>query len=145
MPPAKRTVVDAWEALFRAQVTVMRDLTADFPDDRLTMVEYDVLFNLSRLPERTARPRDLTPMLLLSQPSVSRMIDRLAARGLVTKHPDGADGRGTLVTLTDEGFALFRRVAVGHAESIAQRFGDRLDETELRTLIELCNRLRTGA
>jgi DNA-binding MarR family transcriptional regulator len=145
MPPAKRTVVDAWEALFRAQVTVMRDLTNDFPDDRLSMVEYDVLFNLSKLPDHSARPRDLTPLLLLSQPSVSRMIDRLARRGLVTKHPDAADGRGTLVTLTDEGFALFRRVAVGHAESIARRFGDRLDEDELRTLIELCDRLRTGA
>ena len=144
MPPAKRTVVDAWEALFRAQVAVMRDLTVDFPDDRLSMVEYDVLFNLSKLPDWSARPRDLTPLLLLSQPSVSRMIDRLARRGLVTKQPDAADGRGTLVTLTEEGFALFRRVAVGHAESIASRFGDRLSEAELQTLIDLCDRLRTG-
>jgi len=144
MPPPKRLVVDAWEALFRAQVAVMRDLGADFPDDRLSIVEYDVLFNLSRLPERSARPRDLTPLLLLSQPSVSRLIDRLARRGLVVKRADPADGRGTVVTLTDDGLALFRRVAVAHADSIARRFGDRLDPDELRTLIELCDRLRTG-
>jgi len=39
-----------------------------------------VLFNLYRQPDRRARIRDLTPQLLLSQPSVSRLIERLASR-----------------------------------------------------------------
>jgi len=140
--PAKRTVVDAWEALFRAQVSVLRDISADFPVEQLTMVEYDVLFNLSRLPGWSARPRDLIPLLLVSQPSVSRLIDRLAERGLATKSPDPEDGRGTLVTLTQSGYDLFRRVAVVHSETIARRFGDRLDDDELALLIALCGRLR---
>ncbi len=140
--PAKRLVVDAWEALFRAQVSVLRDINADFPDEQLTVMEYDVLFNLSKLPQRSARPRDLNPLLLISQPSLSRMIDRLVERGLVTKHPDPDDGRGIVVTLTDAGFALFRRVAVIHSESIARRFGDPLADAELATLIELSDRLR---
>jgi len=142
--PSKRAVVDAWEALFRAQVAVLRDIGAEFPDDQLTITEYDVLFNLSKLPGRAARPRDLNQLLLLSQPSVSRMIERLAERGLVTKTPDPEDGRGILVTLTDAGFALFRRVAVTHSESIARRFGDALDDEELARLTELCDRLRTA-
>ncbi len=140
--PAKRLVVDAWEALFRAQVSVLRDINADFPDEQLTVMEYDVLFNLSKLPERSARPRDLNPLLLISQPSLSRMIDRLVERGLVTKRPDPDDRRGVVVTLTEAGFALFRRVAVVHSESIARRFGDRLHATELATLIQLAERLR---
>ncbi len=143
--PAKRLVVDAWEAVFRAQVSVLRDISAEFPTEYLTIVEYDALFNLSRLPERSARPRDLIPLLLLSQPSVSRMIDRLTERGLVTKHPDPEDGRGIVVTLTEPGFELFRRVAAIHSESIARRFGDRLDDAELAELIELCDRLRASA
>lgn len=140
--PSKRAVVDAWEALFRAQVSVLRDISADFPSDQLTIVEYDVLFNLSRLPGRSARPRDLTPLLLVSQPSVSRLIDRLVERGLATKSPDPDDGRGTVVTLTQSGYDLFRRVAVVHSEAIAKRFGDRLDDDELARLAELCDRLR---
>ncbi|HWL02699.1 MAG TPA: MarR family transcriptional regulator [Microbacteriaceae bacterium] len=143
--PSKRAVVDAWEALFRAQVAVLRDIGSDFPAEQLTIVEYDVLFNLSKLPGRSARPRDLTPLLLVSQPSVSRMIDRLVERGLVTKTPDPDDGRGTLVTLTQAGFDLFRRVAVVHSEAIARRFGDRLDDEELAQLIALCDRLRGPA
>ena len=45
------TLVDAWEALFRAQVTVMRTLHSEFPESQLTLTEYDVLFNLSRHPQ----------------------------------------------------------------------------------------------
>ncbi|HWK21027.1 MAG TPA: MarR family transcriptional regulator [Microbacteriaceae bacterium] len=140
--PTKRAAVDAWEALFRAQVAVLRDISVGFPTDQLTIVEYDVLFNLSKLPDWSARPRDLTPLLLVSQPSVSRMIDRLVERALVTKSRDPVDGRGTVVTLTQAGYDLFRRVAAQHSEAIAKRFGDRLDDAELAQLVELCDRLR---
>src|SRR5690606_25396594 len=135
-------VVDAWEALFRAQVAVLRDVSAEFPTGRLAMVEYDLLFNLSRLPGRRARPRDLHQYLLLSQPSVSRLIDRMADRGYVTKMPDEDDGRGIVVLLTEAGFETFRRTAAAHSASIVRRFGDALDDEELETLTRLCDRLR---
>ncbi len=140
--PSKRAIVDAWESLFRAQVSVLRDVTAEFPNDELTIVEYDLLFNLSRCPSRAARPRDLNQYLLLSQPSVSRLIDRMEQRGFVTKTDDPDDGRGIIVTLTEAGFGIFRRVAAVHSESIARRFGDALNERDLAKLVELCDRVR---
>jgi DNA-binding MarR family transcriptional regulator len=138
----KSLAIDAWEALFRAQVSVLRHLTAEFPTSEISFTEYDVLLNLSRAPERRMRIRDLIPHLLLSQPSVSRLIDRLAVRGLVQKLPDESDARGTIVALTDEGWALFRRVAVVHADSIARRVGGSLTPAELAQLTDLCRRLR---
>jgi DNA-binding MarR family transcriptional regulator len=141
----KSAAVDAWEALFRAQVTVMRDLNAEFPKGVLSLNEYDLLFNLSRQPQRRARIRDLLNHLLLTQPSVSRLIDRLAAKGMVTKTPDPADARGTIVTLTSEGRAAFRTVAVAHAESIRTRVGSALDPDEMAQLAALCDKLRAGA
>ena len=138
----KSLAVDAWESLFRAQVSVLRQLTTEFPTHEISFTEYDVLFNLSRAEGRCLRIRDLIPHLLLSQPSVSRLLDRLAARGLVEKTPDPRDARGTIVALTPEGFELFRRVAVIHAESIARRVGGSLDAEELRQLTALCVRLR---
>jgi len=140
--PNPRAVIDAWESLFRAQVAVLRDVSGEFPIGRLAMIEYDLLFNLSRLPGRSARPRDLHKSLLLSQPSVSRLIDRVAQRGFVTKTPDDDDGRGIVVTLTDAGYAAYRRAAAVHGASIVERFGERLTEDELRTLARLCDRLR---
>lgn len=138
----KATAVTAWEALFRAQVSVMRYLSAEFPTDELSLNEYDVLFNLSRQPRRQLRMKNLNRHLLLTQPSVSRLVDRLTTRGLLTKSHDLDDARGVNVTLTPAGFELFRRVARSHITSIAERVGDTLSTTELETLIELCDRLR---
>ena len=138
----KALAIDAWESLFRAQVSVLRQLHTEFPTDLLSLNEYDVLFNLSRQPEHRLRIRDLNRHLLLTQPSVSRLVDRLAQRELVRKESDPGDGRGTIVCLTDAGYDLFRRVAVVHAESIAHRVGDTLTDTELSQLAALCEKLR---
>lgn len=138
------TAVAAWEALFRAQVAVMRKLSAEFPAGDVSLNDYDVLFTLSRAPQRRLRIRDLGENLLLSQPSVSRLIDRLATRGLVEKAQDPDDGRGIIVSLTETGLTAFRRAAVRHMESIVDRVGGALSDVELRQLTELCDRLRLG-
>jgi DNA-binding MarR family transcriptional regulator len=137
----RTAAVDAWESLYRAQVTVFRQLRDDFPDGEVTLTEYDVLFNLYRQPERRARIRDLTPQLLLSQPSVSRLIERLAARALVERSGDPTDARGTLVALTAEGVEVFRRVGAQHSAWIAERMSV-LTPDELRRLTELTTKLR---
>ena len=136
--------VDAWEALFRAQVSVLRQLHEEFPTSELSLNEYDVLFALSRQEDREARIRDLNRHLFLSQPSVSRLIDRLVARGLATKRADETDARGTVVALTEAGSQLFREVAVVHGESIYRRVSAALTPAELRSLRELSDKLRLG-
>jgi DNA-binding MarR family transcriptional regulator len=136
--------IDAWEALYRAQVAVLRQLLAEFPDDEVSFTEYDVLFNLFRQPGHGLRIRDLNRHLLLTQPSVSRLLDRLAARGLVKKSSDPVDARGTIVTLTESGLAAFRRIGAQHGRSIVKRMSV-LNPDELRQLIQLSDKLRAGA
>ncbi|TAM67042.1 MAG: MarR family transcriptional regulator [Microbacteriaceae bacterium] len=120
----------------------MRSLSTEFPTRDISFNEYDVLFNLSRQPDRRLRLRDLNRHVLLTQPSVSRLIDRLATRGLVAKCPEPNDGRGTIIRMTDAGFDLFRRVAVEHMASISERVGGPLSTEELKQLAELCDKLR---
>jgi DNA-binding MarR family transcriptional regulator len=136
--------VDAWEALYRAQVAVMRRLNAEFPDDEVSLTEYDVIFNLYRQPGRAARIRDLNRLLLLSQPSVSRLLDRLVARGIVVKRPDPDDARGTIIELTDHGVEVFRRVGAQHARSI-MTWMSVLDAEERERLVQITAKLRAGA
>jgi DNA-binding MarR family transcriptional regulator len=136
--------VDAWEALYRAQVAVLRQLLTEFPDDEVSFTEYDVIFNLYRQPDRALRIRDLNRHLLLSQPSVSRLLDRLATRGLVVKQPDASDARGTIAVLTERGAEVFRRVGAQHARSIIARMSV-LDADERTRLGELADKLRAGA
>ncbi|WP_100343593.1 MarR family winged helix-turn-helix transcriptional regulator [Compostimonas suwonensis] len=137
--------VAAWESLFRAQVSVMRTLAAEFPTHEISFNEYDVIFNLSRQPNWRLRLRELNKHVLLTQPSVSRLIDRLAARGIVAKSIDPNDGRGTIVELTPEGFALFREVAFEHMGAISSRVGGSLTLEEMARLTELCDKLRGDA
>jgi DNA-binding MarR family transcriptional regulator len=140
-----RTIaVNAWEALFRAQVSVMRYLNSEFPTGELSLNEYDVLFNLSRQPDRRTRIRGLTDHLLVTQPSISRMVDRLAARGFVEKIDDPTDARGVIVHLTDLGYKTFVQVARGHMGSIYDRVGTNLSDEELLQLTALCDKLRVG-
>ncbi len=134
--------VAAWESLFRAQVSVMRTLAGEFPSREVSLNEYDAMFTLSRHPGRRLRLRELNRQMLLTQPSVSRLVDRMSARGLLEKENDPSDGRGTVIVLTDAGYELFRRVAVTHMDSITRRVGGALDDAELRQLTALCEKLR---
>jgi len=152
MPPAyvrakvdamtdRRLAIAAWESLFRAQHEVLGEISEDFSDDDLTQAEYDVMLTVARGEQNAARLRDVTANMLISQPSVSRLVDRMVSRGLITKCPDPDDGRGALVRATDTGLAAFRRIATRHGQSIAERMSV-LDDDELAQLHSITTKLR---
>lgn len=134
---------EAWESLFRAQHELFAEFLSDFEGADLTQAEYDVLLSVTRSPAQTTRLRDITLNMLISQPSVSRLVDRMVARGLVTKRPDPEDGRGALITATDAGARAFRAVATVHGRSIAERMATLTDD-ELRTLLTITTKLRNN-
>ncbi|MBN6190802.1 MULTISPECIES: MarR family winged helix-turn-helix transcriptional regulator [Microbacterium] len=137
----RKLALEAWESLFRAQHELFTDMMADFDHNELAQAEYDVLLTVTRSPDMTARLRDITANMLISQPSVSRLVDRMVARGLVAKCPDPDDGRGALIRATDAGARAFRSLATVHGRSIASRMS-RLDDDELRQLRDLAEKLR---
>lgn len=137
----RRLAIEAWESLFRAQHEVFDEISCDFDDKTLTQAEYDVLLTVTRGEGMTARLRDVTANMLISQPSVSRLVDRMAARGLVTKCPDPDDGRGALVRATADGATAFRKIASTHGRSIAERMSV-LEDDELAQLRDLAAKLR---
>lgn len=137
----RRLAIDAWESLFRAQHEVFDDINDDFHENTLSQAEYDVLLTVTRGDDMTARLRDVTANMLISQPSVSRLVDRMAARGLIAKCPDPEDGRGALVRATDAGASAFRRIASAHGRAIAERMSLLTDE-ELAQLRDLTAKLR---
>lgn len=137
----RKLALDAWEGLFRAQHELFSAMAADFENTPITQAEYDVLLTVTRAPRMTARLRDVTTNMLISQPSVSRLVDRMVSRGLLTKASDPEDGRGSILTATDAGARGFREVATVHSRSIAQHMSV-LDEDEQRQLRALTDKLR---
>jgi DNA-binding MarR family transcriptional regulator len=133
MTGAGQRANDAWEALLSAHAMLMKQFAAEDIWAELSMREYDVLYTLSKCNE-PVRIGELTRHVLLSQPALSRLVHRLASRGLIDCQADPADGRSVLVSLTDAGRALQRRVGRRHARSVARVLTAALDRAGLRQL-----------
>ena len=139
-----RLAAETWESLFRAQVAVMRRLQSGPAFRDLAVNEYDVLFTLSRCPSGWLRQNELNDNVLLSQSSLSRLVERLEKRGLVERMPAPDDGRGVLVKLTDEGAQLQKQIGREHVREIAQLVAPALTAAEQRELLRLTEKLRTS-
>ncbi|MGI5218689.1 MarR family winged helix-turn-helix transcriptional regulator [Nocardia sp. CA-290969] len=135
-----RLANDAWEALLTAHAALMKQFAAEDVWHGLTMREYDVLYTLSKCPE-PIRPAELNRHVLLTQPALSRMVDRLVDRGFVQRTRDPHDGRGVRLSLTAEGRARQRRVGGRHAVGVARALTGALTDDELRALEDLCGKL----
>jgi DNA-binding MarR family transcriptional regulator len=131
---------DAWEALLTAHASLMREFGAQDVWEDLAMKEYDVLYTLSKCPD-PIRLSELNRHVLLSQPALSRMVDRLVERGLVGRSTDPMDGRGVRLALTAGGRAVQRRIGRRHGRSVARAMLAGLTPGELRQLEELCAKL----
>src|SRR5205085_1031169 len=132
--PGTARANDSWEALLAAHATLVkqlgerRDVWAE-----VSMKEYDVLYTLSKCPAPISLA-ELNRHVLLSQPAMSRMVDRLAGRGLVGREADPGDRRGVRLSLTPAGRELQRRVGRRHARDVARALRGALDAAELRQL-----------
>lgn len=138
----RRLATDSWESLLRAQVAVMRELHKEPIFKKVGSREYDVLFNLSRCPTGWLRLNELDDNLLLTQPSISRLVDRLEARGLVQRKTPEGDRRGVLIGLTEAGAALQKEVGRAHVQNIMHIMEEGLSDAEMQTLLELTSKLR---
>lgn len=130
---------NAWEALLTAHASLMKGFASEEIWDDLSMREYDVLYTLSKHRE----PINVTALnreVLLSQPALSRMVDRLVGRGLVERNTDSIDGRSVRLSLTDEGKTCQRQIGRKHARHVAHAL-TKLDTHELETLQVICTKL----
>ncbi|MBT2531713.1 MarR family transcriptional regulator [Arthrobacter sp. ISL-48] len=139
-----RLAAETWESLFRAQVAVMRKLQAGPAFRKLALNEYDVLFTLSRCPSGWLRLNELNDQVLLSQSSLSRLVERLEKRGLVARMPAPEDGRGVLLKLTEEGVELQKDIGREHVRDISVLMGPALTAAEQRELKRLTEKLRSS-
>ena len=136
----KHLANDAWEALLTAHSVIMKQLSTPDTWDDVSMREYDVLYTLSKC-AAPMRLSELNERVLLSQPALSRMVDRLAARGLVSRVADPADRRGVRISLTEAGRAKQREVGGRHSVEVAQAVTSRLSQAEMDELERLCGKL----
>jgi DNA-binding MarR family transcriptional regulator len=135
-----RIANEAWEALFRAQATIGRELADGDVWGDLSPREYGVLYALSAAPEGL-RISDLLDDVLLTQPGMSRLIARLEARGLIERADDPDDRRACRVRLTPTGASAQREIGLAHARHVAEAMIRSLRREQLVQLRDLCQAL----
>jgi DNA-binding MarR family transcriptional regulator len=134
--------LEAWTRFLRAHSTVTRELEPELTGGHgLTLSDFDVLVQLAQAPGRRLRPVELARAVLLTRSGVTRLVHGLERAGLVERVPSPDDGRGHLVHLTAAGRDVLRRASRTHLAGVRERFAERFDEDELRTLSELLGRL----
>ncbi|NDK88133.1 MarR family transcriptional regulator [Gordonia desulfuricans] len=102
---------------------------------------FKALFPLSRNPMRS---RELAAELTADPSTVSRHVAALVDLGLVRREADPADGRATLLVITDAGRARVEAMRSIRREAMDRAMGDWTDG-ELATLVTLLTRFVDAA
>ncbi len=123
-----------------AHATLMGRFGAESIWEEASVREYDVLYTLAKHGE-PMRICEIQSNVLLSQPALSRMIDRLTGRGLLARAADEQDGRAVRVSLTADGARVQREIGRAHAKSVAREVGARLTPDEMHELARLTRKL----
>jgi DNA-binding MarR family transcriptional regulator len=102
------------------------------PDDELTLPESSALARLDRTGPAT--PGALAKVEQISPQSMGATLAALEARGLVERHPDPADGRRVVLSVTGAGLELLRNKRGARTEQLAQALSAGFTAAELGQL-----------
>jgi DNA-binding MarR family transcriptional regulator len=129
LSPAEESL---WRALMRIVKALPRQLDSDLIRGcGLTASEYTTIMHLSEGPHRELRMNDLATATGLSASRMTRLIDDLQRRGLVSKTASSTDARGNVAKLTPRGMTKLRAAWPVHLESVQGRFFEHIDPTSV--------------
>ena len=134
--------IAAWRGFLMAHRSVIGALDCELEREHgLALSSYEVLLHLAGSPEHSLRMGELADRLLLSRSGLTRLVDRLAVRGLVERHSCPSDRRGTYAQLTDEGSKRFEEVRPTHLRGVREHFLGRVDACDLDRLAAIWDRV----
>lgn len=112
-----------------------------FAEHGLSDGEFDVLATLRRSgPDRPLSPTELMDSMMVTSGATTKRVDRLERAGLVRRTASPDDGRGRLVSLTQEGRRRVDTLVAAHLANEDRLLGG-LDDRERRALADLLRKL----
>lgn len=128
-----RPLVEAYLAFSRTDSRHIRLL-------RLTPSQFDVIATLGDTKGMTCA--ELSAATLVTKGTLTGVLDRLAAKGLIRRETVVRDRRSIKINLTDKGNQVFRRTFAAHVGFIRPFFERALTEKEADQLYGLLVRIR---
>jgi MarR family transcriptional regulator, 2-MHQ and catechol-resistance regulon repressor len=136
------TALKAWVVLARAYLAISRHVEADVARHDLTPSEFGILEALYH--KGPLLLGDLQRKILVTSGGITYLVDRLAAKGFVTRESFPGDRRARFAVLTAEGSALVRQIFPAHAKTLARAL-DALSAKEQKRMTTLLQTLGKGA
>ena len=100
-------------------------------DAKLSLFGFGVLAGLSEAPDRTLPMSDVAVLANGSLSRVSHAVEAVEGRGWGIRHRAPANGRITLVTLTDHGYAKLAESTPAQRETVSRLVIDPLTQQQL--------------
>ena len=133
--PPSNTVIRAWARLMKAQQLALALIEQSLKAAGLPPLGwYDVLLEVERAGEDGLRPFELERAILLAQYNLSRLVDRIERAGYVECRACEEDGRGQLITITNAGKAIRRKMWPVYERAVEAAIGQHLSVKEGETL-----------
>jgi DNA-binding MarR family transcriptional regulator len=132
---------DAWIGLLETHKRLTRALDAELEAEHgLTLSALEALARLAAAEHHSLGLSALAGACGLSLSRISRIIDALAARGLVERRAVPSDARAVEARLTSAGLDLVRRAQASHFAAVQTRFFGHLSEEEIAQLAAIFSR-----
>jgi DNA-binding MarR family transcriptional regulator len=100
----------------------------------LSLADYEVLVNLTDVPEQSLRMYELGERMQWEKSRLSKHVSRMAARGLVARRECADDRRGAFVDLTPAGAEAIEAAAPAHVELVRDLVFDQLTPEQVEAL-----------
>jgi len=108
----------------------------------LTAAQYNVLRILRGAGETGATCSQISERMISRDPDITRLLDRLEARGLLTRERGKEDRRVVMTRISPEGLRLIGGIDEPLRELTRKRLGE-LDKSALASLIEQLEQVRS--
>ena len=145
-PGVEEVRFQAWRHFVEAHGYVVALMADDLETERrLPIAWYQVLLLLNETPERRMAMSELNELVTLSQPGVSRLVDRMERAGLVRRERSNEDRRSVTAAITADGMEELAKAAPIHRDGILRWFSDSLSDREAAVLARALGRIHTSA
>ena len=140
--PATATALKTWVVLARAYSAVARAVEVEIARNGLTTTEFGILEALHH--KGPLLLGEIQRKVLVTSGGITYLVDRLVAKGLVTREPSPDDRRARYAVLTPEGERLIAGIFPAHASFLAELFSA-LSEREQAQVTGLLRKLGLAA
>ncbi len=132
---------EAFVNLLRTADVLLQGVVETLKPQGLSPTQYNVLRILRGAEPKGLACREISERMITRDPDVTRLLDRLEDRGLVTRTRSREDRRVITTRITNDGLQILEKLEAPIGDLHTRQLGH-LKAAQLRTLIELLEQAR---